>query len=143
MRRIFLVLALAAVVGTTAGCADHRAPLTTVDQGILQVLGLAQDSEMVAHQQGLIDDAAHRAFNVKLAVALRAGKAFNAAVRDWPADTPQPATILALAQTITQGVSDLLVLAPQASGLATLRGYLNAALGYLHPYLAVQPGGAR
>lgn len=135
---VVIILAGTLAFGSVGCTRKHVA--VQADQVVYALLSAAQDTEMVLHKTlkadgtPIIGDADHRAFNAKLAVALRSGKAFNLVLRDWPAGTPAPAALVTTAIEVSVGVRDLLALFPDSPPMAKLRDNLQSVLAVVQPY---------
>ena len=98
IRRKSLVPILAVLL--IVGCASAPRHQATVASGtVYQALAAVQDTAATLHTGGQLTDAQHQVFSAQLLKALEAGRAFNAAVAAWPANSPAPPT---LKQTVDQ-----------------------------------------
>lgn len=105
------VLLLLFVLATTTACGP-KVVATQVDLGVLKVLGMVQDTELVLYKAGAIQKADHDAFKVKLVTALELGRKYNTVVRDWPQGAPAPAEVKQLTVSLSAMIIDVVKIFP-------------------------------
>lgn len=116
-------------------CAKKKA-VVTLDLGIYTTLAGVQDAEMLLHTSGIINDAGHHKFSTALVPALKAGKNFNAIVRDWPAGTPTPIELATVAADLKVALDDLLAALPQTDQVIKVRLSIQAVAAIVVPFIA-------
>lgn len=82
--RLAIVIVAALAASACAARAQHRGVQVAVS--VHAAVAAVDDTELALFNSGAIAADVHRAANTQIVKALKAGKAFDAGVRAWPAD---------------------------------------------------------
>ncbi len=125
------------------GCAASQKKLATqAALGITGAVAQVDDQERSLFASGVISIDKHKQLNAPILKALRAARAFDVAVLNWPNGAATPATVLAAKADIDQAVQDALALVGVSAPVSPLQKDLSAVTTAVAAIITAHLGGA-